>query len=111
MEYVALLVQLAISIGVIAGIWKVFTKAGEPGWAAIVPFYNIYVLLQISGKPLWYIILFFIPLINVVAAVLIGIGVAEKFGKSSLYGVGLGLLGFIFYPLLGFSDAQYNPNA
>lgn len=105
------LVQLAISIVVIAGIWKVFAKAGQPGWAAIVPFYNIYVMLQIANKPTWWMLLFFVPLVNVVVAVLVSIGIAEKFGKSSGYGIGLALLGFIFYPMLGFGDAQYNSHA
>jgi len=105
------LVQLAFAIVAIAGIWKVFEKAGQPGWAAIVPFYNVYVMLQIAGKPTWWLILFFIPLVNLIAAVMVSISIAEKFGKSSGYGIGLALLGFIFYPMLGFGDAQYNPNA
>lgn len=102
-----LAIELAVIVAVIAGMWKVFVKAGKPGWAAIVPIYNIIVLLQIAGKPLWWIVLFFIPVVNLVMCVLVGIAVAKNFGKSDLFGVGLGLLGFIFYPVLGFSDAQY----
>ncbi len=101
------LIFLAIFIAIIAGFWKVFTKAGKPGWAAIIPIYNGIVLLEIAGKPLWWIILFFIPLVNVIMAILVGLAVARNFGKSELFGVGLGLLGFIFYPILGFGDAQY----
>ena len=101
------LIALAIFVAIIAGFWKVFTKAGQPGWAAIVPIYNLIVLLQIAGKPLWWIILFFLPFANLVAAVLVGLAVAKKFGKSDAFGLGLGLLAFIFYPILGFSDAQY----
>jgi uncharacterized membrane protein YoaK (UPF0700 family) len=82
-------------------------KAGKPGWAAIIPIYNVIVLLQIAGKPLWWIILLFIPIVNLIMAILIGIAVAKKFGKSGGFGVGLALLGFIFYPILGFGDAQY----
>lgn len=111
MEYVVLLVQLAVMIVAIAGIWKTFEKAGEPGWAAIVPFYNLYVMVQISGKPTWWIVLFFIPIANIAAAFLIPIAIAEKFGKGAGFGIGLALLGFIFYPMLGFGDAQYNRNA
>lgn len=110
-DFIFPLVQLAISIVVIAGIWKVFTKAGQPGWAAIVPFYNVYVMLQIANKPTWWMVLFFVPFANIVVAILVSIGIAEKFGKSSGYGIGLALLGFIFYPMLGFSDAQYNRHA
>lgn len=102
-----LLIELAIFVAIIAGFWKVFAKAGKPGWAAIVPIYNIIVLLQIANKPLWWILLFFIPLVNIVMGVLVGIAVAKNFGKGEGFGIGLGLLGFIFYPILGFSDAQY----
>ncbi|MGB7749159.1 MAG: DUF5684 domain-containing protein [Verrucomicrobiia bacterium] len=101
------LIFLVILVAIIAGIWRVFTKAGKPGWAAIVPIYNLIVLLEIAGKPLWWIILFFIPLVNLIAAILVGIAVAKNFGKSDAFGIGLGLLGFIFYPILGFGDAQY----
>ena len=105
------LIFLLIIIAIIAGIWKVFTKAGKPGWAAIIPIYNLIVLLEIAGKPLWWIILCFIPVVNFVAFILIGLGVAKNFGKSDGFGIGLGLLGFIFYPILGFSDATYQGGA
>lgn len=104
---IVLILQLAIIIGVIAGFWKTFTKAGKPGWAAIVPIYNVIVLLQIAGKPLWWIILFFIPVVNVVISILASLAVAEKFGKGGGFGVGLALLPMIFYPILGFGSAQY----
>ena len=104
---IVLVVYLAVLVAVIAGFWKVFVKADKPGWAAIIPIYNIIVLLEIAGKPLWWIVLFIIPLVNIVAAVLVGIAVAKSFGKSEAFGVGLGLLAFIFYPILGFGDAQY----
>ena len=104
---VVLIIQLAFMVAIIAGIWKVFTKAGKPGWAAIVPIYNAIVLLDIAGKPVWWIILFLIPMVNIIIGILVGIAIAEKFGKGAGFGVGLGLLGFIFYPILGFSDAQY----
>ena len=79
-----------------------------PGWAAIVPIYNLIVICQIAGKPLWYIALLFIPGVGgLIFGLLTGIGVAQSFGKSSGFGVGLALLGFIFYPILGFGSAQY----
>ena len=101
------LIFLAIVVAIIAGFWRVFEKAGKPGWAAIIPIYNVIVLLEIAGKPLWWIILFFIPIANLIASILVGMGVARNFGKSDGFGIGLGLLGFIFYPILGFSNAQY----
>lgn len=102
-----LAVELVIIVAVVAGFWKVFTKAGQPGWASIIPIYNLIVLLRVAGKPLWWFILFLIPLVNLIASVLVGLAVAKKFGKGDGFGVGLGLLGIIFYPILGFGDAQY----
>jgi uncharacterized membrane protein YoaK (UPF0700 family) len=96
---------------VVAGMWKVFEKAGEPGWAALVPIYNIIVLVKIAGREMWWVILFLLPCANFVAAVMISIDIARKFGKDTLYGIGLAFLPFIFYPMLGFGDAQYNRNA
>ena len=105
------LVWLVVVLGFIVGMWKVFEKAGEPGWAAIIPIYNTIVLLKIAGRPLWWLILLFIPFVNFVILILVGLDVARKFGKSAGFGIGLALLGFIFYPLLGFSDARYNAAA
>ena len=99
--------ELAIIIAVIAGLWKTFVKAGKPGWAAIIPIYNVIVMLQIAGKPIWWLILFLIPIVNIVMCILVGIAVAKAFGKSTGFGIGLALLGPIFYPILGFGEAQY----
>ena len=101
------LIALAFLLLIIISLWKIFTKAGEPGWAAIVPIYNAVVLLKISGKPIWWIILLLIPFVNFVISIIVFIGLAEKFGKTAGYGIGLALLGFIFMPMLAFSDAQY----
>ncbi|MCF6177549.1 MAG: DUF5684 domain-containing protein [Victivallaceae bacterium] len=104
---VVLLIQLVIAAVVIIGMWKVFTKAGQPGWAVLIPIYNIIVMLQIAGKPIWWIILFFIPIVNIVVAILVPIAIAKAFGKGVGFGLGLIFLGFIFYPILGFNDSQY----
>ena len=101
------IVGLIVGILVIAGMWKVFTKAGKPGWAAIIPIYNVIVLLQIAGKPLWWIVLLFIPIVNIVVAAMVMIGVAKAFGKGTGFALGLLFLSPIFIPILGFSDAQY----
>ena len=89
--------------------WKVFTKAGHPGWASVVPIYNIYILTQIAGKEWWWVILCFIPLVNIIAFILISLGVAQNFGKGAGFAVGLFLLAIIFYPILGFGSAVYLP--
>ena len=102
-----LLVELAIVVLVIAGLWKVFTKAGKPGWAAIVPIYNAVVLLEVVGRPIWWIILLIIPCVNIIIACIVSLDLAKRFGKSAGFGIGLWLLGFIFIPILGFGSAQY----
>ncbi len=93
----------------IASMWKVFEKAGKPGWASIVPIYNAIVLLQIAGKPGWWVLLYFIPVVNIVIAIIAMVGLARNFGKGTGFAVGLILLGFIFLPILAWGDAQYQP--
>lgn len=101
------LIALIILVVIIAGIWKVFTKAGKPGWLAIIPIVNLIVLLDIAGRPVWWILLLLVPVVNLVVAIVVSIDVANKFGKGTGFGLGLAFLGFIFYPMLGFSDARY----
>ena len=101
------LIWLAVIVLMIASIWKVFTKAGQPGWAALVPIYNIVILLKIVGKPLWWIIGFLIPIVNFVVAILVMVALAKAFGKGVGFAIGLLLLGFVFFPMLAFSDAKY----
>jgi hypothetical protein len=100
-------VEIAVLVLLFAGMWKVFQKAGKPGWAAIIPIYNIIILLEITGKPLWWIVLYFIPVVNFVVVVLVCIELAKRFGKGAAFGIGVALLPFIFYPILGFGDATY----
>jgi hypothetical protein len=102
-----LLFNLLVVVGVLVGMWKVFVKANKPGWAALVPIYNLLVLAEVGGKPSWWAILLFVPLVNLIVFVVICMGVAKNFGKNELYGIGLALLGFIFFPLLGFGNARY----
>jgi len=102
-----LVAYFALIIFVIAAMWKVFVKAGHPGWASLVPIYNIIVMLKIAGKPLWWILLCLIPIVNIVVIIMIFVAIAENFGKGAGFGIGLAFLGFIFFPILGFGDAQY----
>lgn len=112
------LLYMAIFIAVIAGMWKLFEKAGKPGWASLIPIYNVIVMMEIIGKPLWQIILFFIPLANIYVLITIGVGFCRSYGK---FGIGNYLfyffLGFIAIPMWGFSpDTRYlgpseGPNA
>ena len=104
---VFLLVELVILVLLVVTMWKIFTKAGEPGWASLVPIYNACVMFKIAGKPMWWIILCFIPIVNIIVSILAAIGLANKFGKGGGFAVGLILLPFIFYPILAFGDAEY----
>jgi len=98
---------LAFMILMIAACWKIFTKAGQPGWAAIIPIYNWYVLCKIVGRPGWWVILLLIPFINFIIGIILCIDLAKSFGKGVGFGIGLILLGIIFFPILGFGSAQY----
>jgi hypothetical protein len=105
---VCIVLYLALIVVVIAGMWKTFEKAGQPGWAAIVPIYNAYVLTcEIAKKEILWFILLFIPIVGIVASIMVALEVGRKFGKSDGFGIGLAFLPFIFYPMLGFGDAQY----
>ena len=97
-------------VGYIVGVlplFGIFGKAGEPGWAAFVPIYNVLVLLKIVGRPVWWIVLLIIPVVNIVALVLIVLDLAKAFGKSTGFGVGLIFLGWIFQLILWLGPAQY----
>lgn len=93
----------------IIGFWMVFTKAGKPGWASLIPIYNVFVFVDIAGKPWWWVLLFLIPIVNFIAIIIVSIALAERFGKGTLYGLGIAFFGFIFLPMLGFGDAKYTP--
>lgn len=90
------------------GMWKTFEKAGKPGWAAIIPIYNTIVTIEIVGKPMWWIaILLLVPCANIIFAIWLINLLAKSFGKSEGFTIGLILLPFIFYPILGFDSSKY----
>lgn len=101
------LVWLVIAVVMIAALWKIFVKAGEPGWAAIIPIYNAIVLLKIVGRPLWWLILFLIPFVNLIIAFIVAFDLAKVFGKGAGFALGMIFLAPIFYPVLAWSDAKY----
>jgi hypothetical protein len=103
-----MMVFLAIAVACIIGVWKVFVKAGQPGWAVLIPIYNIYVMLKVAGRPGWWLLLFLIPLVNIVIALVVAIDIAKAFGQSAVFGVFLlFLLSGIGYLVLGFGDYRY----
>jgi len=101
----------ALAVFVIAGMWKTFAKAGQPGWAVLIPIYNLYVMCKIAQRPGWWVLLMFVPLANIVISIIVAIDIAKHFGKGTGFGLGLAFLGAIFYPILGFGDATYGPSA
>jgi uncharacterized membrane protein YhaH (DUF805 family) len=100
-------IYLAVIVLTLAGLWKVFTKAGLPGWGAIVPIYNAYLLCKVAGRPGWWVLLLIIPIVSLIVYIIVALDIAKAFGKGSGFGIGLALLGFIFFPILGFGDARY----
>lgn len=111
MGVVGMVITLAFIALMIASMWKVYTKAGQPGWAAIIPIYNFIVLLKIVGKPWWWVIGMLIPFVNFILLIVVSVLLAKVFGKGIGFAIGLILLGFIFYPILAFGDATYTAPA
>ena len=101
------IVWLAIVILIIVSMWKVYQKAGQPGWASIVPIYNYIILLEITGKPIWWILLFFIPFINIIFIIIVYHELSKSFGQNIGFTLGLIFLPFIFYPMLAFGNYTY----
>ena len=104
---IGIILYLAFVIFMIASHWKILTKAGQPGWSLFIPFYNAYIMLKLIDKPFWWVFLFCIPLVNIYFIIHGTNLLSKKFGKDTGFTAGLILLPFIFYPILGFGDAQY----
>ncbi len=104
------IIYLAFLAITFAGMWVTFEKANQPGWGSIIPIYNIILLLKVAGKPLWWLILMFIPLVSLIPAIIVPFAIARNFRKGSGFGAGLLFLPFIFYPILGFGSAEYDPD-
>lgn len=101
------ILPLAIVVISIVSMWKVYEKAGQPGWASIIPIYNIYILIKIVGKPGIWLLFVIIPFVNIIFAIWLTNLVSKSFGKDEGFTIGLIFLGFIFWPILGLGDAKY----
>ncbi|WP_298266625.1 DUF5684 domain-containing protein [Geobacter sp.] len=99
--------MLLFAVLLVASFWKVYEKAGEAGWKSLVPFYNLFILVKIAGKPWWWFLLLFVPLVNVAIGILLHLALAARFGKGPLFGLGLALFGFVFFPILAFDKSVY----
>lgn len=103
---------LVVAVLTIVGVWKTFAKAGRPGWAAIIPIYNIIVMLQVAGRPIWWVILYLIPFVNFVISIIVALDLAKKFGKGAAFGlIALWLFAPIGFLILGFDQSQYQGSA
>ena len=105
---VILIIALAVAVLEIAAWWMILSKAGRPGWGVLIPFYNIYLFCKVAGRPGWWLVLFLIPFVNFVVAIIVYIDIAKAFGKGTGFGLGLTFLAPIFAPILGFGSARYS---
>lgn len=101
------IIYIAIAVFLIVAMWKIYEKAKQPGWACLIPIYNIYILLKIVGKPWWWLLLLLIPILNFIIAIWVLNLLSKSFGKGVGFTLGLLILPFIFFPVLAFSDAEY----
>ena len=101
------IIEVIVAIVLVVAMWVLYTKADKPGWAAIIPFYNVYVLLQIVGRPGWWLILFFIPFVNIVVGIMVYIELAQVFGQGTGFGCLMLIFPYIMIPILAFGDAKY----
>lgn len=110
MSIMFMVAGLIFLVVIIVALWKIFVKAGYPGWAALIPFYNIYVLLKVVQRPGWWLILYFIPLVSFVISIVVAIDLAKVFGRSGVFGF---FLNFLLAPIgqlmLGFGGSKYSP--
>jgi hypothetical protein len=105
---VLMLVYAAILVVFLVSMWMVFEKAGEKGWKSIVPFYNSYILVKISGKPGWWFLLLLVPLVNIVVSIIVYLELAKRFSKSVSFAIfGLILFPYVGLPMLAFGNAKY----
>jgi hypothetical protein len=107
MLILACLLSVAFLVFEIAAFWKVFAKARQPGWGCLIPIYNLYLLLKITGRPGWWLLLFLIPIVSLVLGIMLYLDLAKSFGRGVGFGLGLLFLNFIFVPILGFGDSKY----
>ena len=100
-------IYFVVLVIVVVAMWKIFAKADEPGWAAIIPIYNMIVLMKVVGRPWWWILLYAVPIVSIIIMFIVSIDLAKAFGKGAGFGVGIVFLPVIFYPILAFGSAQY----
>jgi hypothetical protein len=106
-SFLIILLYIAAVVFYLYCTWKIYEKAGKPGWASLIPIYNTIVSLEIIGRPWWWLFLLMIPLVDIVVGIIIVFELAKVFGKGTGFGFGLLLLSFIFIPILALDDSRY----
>lgn len=102
-----LVVLSIISLAYLAASWKIFIKAGRPGWAVLIPIYNLVVYLQIVGRPAWWLLLFFVPVVNFAISIMLSLDLAKVFNKTPVFGIIALWFLPVGYFILGFGSAKY----
>jgi hypothetical protein len=109
MRHPEMIPMAIITIFYVFVFWKVLVKAGLPGWGAIIPIYNTILMLEMAKKPWWWIFLMLVPIVNFVVVVMVMLKISANFGKGTGFGLGLLFLNPIFFPILAFGSAKYQP--
>jgi len=104
---VPVIISLILTVLLIVSMWKIYTKAQKPGWACLIPIYNIIVLLEIVGKPWWWLLLMLIPFVNIIFAIWMLNLLSKSFGHGAGFTIGLLFLSIIFFPILGLGSSKY----
>jgi len=107
--FAMVLAAIALCVLVLIAQWRLFEKAGQPGWTALIPFYNHVKLLEIVNYPLWWIVLLLMPFANIIVWLLLSRRISQAFGKEDWgFATGLFLLPVVFFPILGFGKSEYS---
>jgi hypothetical protein len=106
-QLAALLFLAAVSVLFFAAFWRILSKAGEAGWKSLIPVYNLFTLLKVSGKPGWWVVPLLLPILSIPFLILLAIGLSRSFGKGGWFAAGLALIPWVFFPVLGFSSDAY----
>jgi hypothetical protein len=104
-----LIIEIIWIVLIVAGVWATLVKADKPGWGAIIPFYNAYLIIKMAGRPGWWLILYFIPFVNIIINLIVSIDVARNFGHGTGFGILLWLFAPIMFLVLGFGSSTYTP--
>jgi hypothetical protein len=110
-EIIVVVLVIGLLIFMIAAQWKLFEKAGQPGWAAIVPIYNLYIMCKMIDKSGWWVLMMCLPYIGIIFSIIFEVSwcgrISKDFGRGTGTAIGLFFLPFIFVPILAFGSAKY----